>query len=73
MDDVTCKRLVCALDAAITSEGDAALQGDLALAELRLRCLTRRLGDGYAAESPYLSFLRRTTRRPASARLAASA
>jgi|GEM_PF-3868330 hypothetical protein len=73
MDDATCKRLVCALDAAITSEGDAALQGDLALAELRLRCLTQRLGEGLVAESPYLSYLRRTTRRPASARMAASA
>ncbi len=74
MDDAIFNRLVRALDAAITSEGDAALQGDLEHAALRLRCLTQRLGEAGASESPYLSYLRRTTRRPvAAAGMAASA
>jgi hypothetical protein len=73
MDDAIFNRLVRALDTAITSEGDAALQGDLEHAALRLRCLTQRLGEASVSESPYLSYLRRTTRRPASARMAASA
>jgi hypothetical protein len=74
MDDAIFNRLVRALDTAITSEGDAALEGDLEHAELRLRCLTRRLGAASAAESPYLSYLRRTTCRTAAvAGMAASA
>jgi hypothetical protein len=73
MDDAIFNRLVRALDTAITSEGDAALQGDLEHAALRLRCLTQRLGEASVSESPYLSYLRRTTLRPVSARLAASA
>jgi hypothetical protein len=73
MDDALFSRLVHALDAAVTQDGDAAMHHDLELAELRLRCLTQRLGAGCVAESPYLAYLRRTTRRPASARLAASA
>lgn len=73
MDDAIFNRLVRALDTAITTEGDDSLHHDLEHAELRLHCLTQRLGAGCVAESPYLSYLRRTTRRPASARLAASA
>lgn len=74
MDDAIFNRLVRALDAAITSEGDAALQGDLEHAALRLRCLSQRLGEASVSESPYLSYLRRTTRRPAvAAGMAASA
>jgi hypothetical protein len=74
MDDAIFNRLVRALDTAITSEGDAALEGDLEHAALRLRCLTQRLGEAGVSESPYLSYLRRTTRRPAAAaRMAASA
>jgi hypothetical protein len=78
MNDLVLSRLVRALDAAVESGAPAAdeLHGDLDVAALRLRCLRQRLGDGLAEESPYLSFLRRTTggrSATGGARMAASA
>ncbi|MBA3697267.1 MAG: hypothetical protein H0W78_00165 [Planctomycetes bacterium] len=66
MNDDHLSHLVRALDAAVESSpaGIAertALCGSLDHAALRLRCLTARLGT-VADESPYLAFLRRTTR-----------
>lgn len=78
MHDDHLSHLVRALDAAVESSpadatGRAALCASLDHAALRLRCLTSRLGP-VAEESPYLAFLRRTTRAPlASHALAASA
>lgn len=69
MNDDHLSHLVRALDAAVESSpggvsgnnGQAALCASLDHAALRLRCLTSRLGP-VAEESPYLAFLRRTTR-----------
>lgn len=69
MNDDHLSHLVRALDAAVeSSPADAigiaersALCASLDHAALRLRCLTSRLGS-VADESPYLAFLRRTTR-----------
>lgn len=78
MHDDHLSHLVRALDAAVeSSPADAtersALCASLDHAALRLRCLTSRLGP-VAEESPYLAFLRRTTRAQfASHALAASA
>ncbi len=78
MNDDHLSHLVRALDAAVeSSPADiterAALSASLDHAALRLRCLTSRLGP-IADESPYLAFLRRTTRTQfASPALAASA
>jgi hypothetical protein len=72
-DDQLC-HLVHALDAAVaTSPGDESgqLHSDIEQAILRLHCLTNRLGP-VAEASPYLAFLRRTTRTtPLSQRTAA--
>ena len=77
MNDLVLNRLVRALDAAAESDAPAAeLHGDLEVAALRLRCLRQRLGAELAEESPYLSFLRRTTGcppAPGGTRMAASA
>jgi len=75
MKDEHLSRLVRALDAAVeSSPGDDSgkLHGGLEQAALRLRCLTNRLGS-VAVESPYLAFLRRTTRLPQSTAIALSA
>lgn len=81
MYDDHLSHLVRALDAAVeSSPADAAQRAALCAsldhAALRLRCLTSRLGP-VAEESPYLAFLRRTTRAGESLRashvLAASA
>jgi hypothetical protein len=66
MHDDHLSHLVRALDAAVESSpanvGErSALCASLDHAALRLRCLTSRLGP-VAEESPYLAFLRRTTR-----------
>ena len=69
MNDDHLSHLVRALDAAVESspagvngiEERAALCASLDHAALRLRCLSTRLG-AVAEESPYLAFLRRTTR-----------
>jgi hypothetical protein len=66
MNDDHLSHLVRALDAAVESSpadiGErSALCASLDNAALRLRCLTSRLGS-VADESPYLAFLRRTTR-----------
>ncbi len=66
MNDDHLSHLVRALDAAVESSPAAgsdrsALCASLEHAALRLRCLNARLG-GVAEESPYLAFLRRTTR-----------
>jgi hypothetical protein len=70
MNDDHLSHLVRALDAAVESSPSLGAQQRIALcasldhAALRLRCLTSRLGP-MAEESPYLAFLRRTTRAPA--------
>ncbi len=66
MNDDHLSHLVRALDAAVESSpaggGERqALCASLDQAALRLRCLVARLGP-LAEESPYLAFLRRTTR-----------
>jgi len=66
MNDDHLSHLVRALDAAVESSpadiGErTALCASIDHATLRLRCLTSRLGP-VAEESPYLAFLRRTTR-----------
>jgi hypothetical protein len=65
MNDDHLSHLVRALDTAVESSPAGIAQGllssDLEYAALRLRCLTERLGP-LAEESPYLAFLRRTTR-----------
>lgn len=69
MNDDHLSHLVRALDAAVESSPAgasgmserAALCASIDHAALRLRCLTSRLGT-VAEESPYLAFLRRTTR-----------
>jgi hypothetical protein len=72
MNDDHLSHLVRALDAAVESSPAggsgtsgiserAALCASIDHAALRLRCLTSRLGS-VAEESPYLAFLRRTTR-----------
>ena len=66
MNDDHLSHLVRALDAAVESSpvsiGErSALFASLDHAALRLRCLTSRLGP-VAEESPYLAFLRSTTR-----------
>lgn len=68
MIDDHLSHLVRALDAAVESSPGAigltersALCASIDHAALRLRCLTSRLGP-VAEESPYLAFLRRTTR-----------
>jgi hypothetical protein len=66
MYDDSLNHLVRALDAAVeSSPHDVSnnLHHDLEQVQLRLRCLTRRLGQ-VAEESPYVAFLRRTTRAP---------
>jgi hypothetical protein len=75
MKDEHLSQLVRALDAAVeSSPGDDSgnLHGGLEQAALRLRCLTNRLGH-VAVESPYLAFLRRTTRQTSSTAIAISA
>lgn len=63
MNDVVLHRIIRTLDTALDgldgSGQEIELAGDLDVAALRLQCLERRLGAS-AAESPYLSFLRRT-------------
>ena len=66
MNDDHLSLLVRALDAAVESSPAgvaerSALCASLDHAALRLRCLTTRLGP-VVEESPYLAFLRRTTR-----------
>lgn len=69
MIDDHLSHLVRALDAAVESSPAeaiglaerSALCASIDHAALRLRCLTSRLGP-VAEESPYLAFLRRTTR-----------
>ena len=67
MNDDHLSHLVRALDAAVESSPAGAIGERSALfasldhAALRLRCLASRLGP-VAEESPYLAFLRRTTR-----------
>ncbi len=78
MHDDHLSHLVRALDAAVESSpavgsDRAALCASLDHAALRLRCIHARLGV-VADESPYLAFLRRTTRSHlASNAMAASA
>jgi hypothetical protein len=77
MHDDHLSHLVRALDAAVESSPAetiprAALAASLDQAALRLRCLTARLGP-VAEESPYLAYLRRTTRVPGMPAVAISA
>jgi len=61
MQNPELKRLVEALDTATTwaaDHGEQPWRADLDIAELRVRCLRKRLGDAVKA-SPYLAFLGR--------------
>ena len=65
MKDEHLSHLVRALDVAVESSpaiDSGKLHGGLEQATLRLKCLTNRLGQ-VAEESPYLAFLRRTSRQ----------
>jgi hypothetical protein len=75
MTDPDLKRLVDALDTATawaTSQESQPWQADLDVAELRLRCLRKRLGDAVKA-SPYLAFLGRVGAGAATGRSAVAA
>ena len=75
MKDDSLSRLVRALDTAMApsaADNGEILNHDIEQAALRLQCLSQRLGS-VAAESPYLSFLRRTTQRAAQTPIAISA
>jgi len=76
MQDPDLQHLLTALDSvaewATANHQPAAVHDHLAVAELRLRCIERRLG-GRVEASPYLAFVRRLCRENADQRLAAGA
>ncbi len=76
MRDPDLERLLEAMDAAVgRSDGparDVDVGSELELAELRLRCIDRRL-NGAVSASPYLRYLRSSIRRMRPEPLAASA